>query len=175
LRAQGHYHAAREVAIVEQWAMPSSNRLTRVLRGIWGVCFGFGLSPVRATATLAVLLAVGTAGIWWAWKKADVLVINYSYAMTEVVDAPVFMRADKAQLTAGAPPCGATDIQPLFYAMDMMVPVMALHQIDKCWVDSRAETTGWQVLWAIYSFVGKLVTSLALLTYSGVLKPREEI
>ena len=59
--------------------------------------------------------------------------------------------------------------------MDMMVPVMALHQTDKCWVDARADATVWQVLWAIYSFIGKLVTSLALLTYSGVLKPKEEI
>src|SRR5262249_18446599 len=115
LRAQGHYHAAREVAIVEQWAMPSSNRVTRVLRWIWGGCFGFGLSPVRAPATVGVLLAIGTAGVWWAWKKADVLVINYSYAMTEVTAAPVFLHADKGQPTAGAPPCGGTDIQPLFY------------------------------------------------------------
>lgn len=175
LRAQGHYHAAREVAIVEQWAMPSSNRLARLLRSIWGVCFGFGLSPVRASATLVVLLALGTAGVWWAWKKADVLVINYSYAMTEVADSPAFLHADKGQPTAGAPPCGTADIQPLFYAMDMMVPVMALHQTDKCWVDSRRDTAAWQVLWAVYSFLGKLVTSLALLTYSGVLKPKEEV
>jgi hypothetical protein len=175
LRAQGHYHAAREVAIVEQWAMPSSNRVTRLLRSIWGICFGFGLSPVRATATVAVLLAIGTSGVWWAWKMADVLVVNYSYAMTEVADSPVFLHADKGQPTADAPPCGTSDIQPLFYAMDMMVPVMALHQTDKCWVDSRPGNGAWQVLWAVYSFVGKLVTSLALLTYSGVLKPKEEV
>jgi hypothetical protein len=174
LRAQGHYHAAREVAIVEQWAMPSSNRVARLLRSIWGVCFGFGLSPVRATATVAVLLAIGTTGVWWAWKVADVLVVNYSYAMTEVAESPVFLHADKGQPSADAPPCGATDIQPLFYAVDMMVPVMALHQTDKCWVDSRPGTGAWQVLWAVYSFIGKLVTSLALLTYSGVLKPKEE-
>ena len=59
--------------------------------------------------------------------------------------------------------------------MDMMVPVMALHQLDKCWVDTRPGTEFWQVFWSVFSFVGKLVTSLALLTYSGVLKPREEI
>ena len=53
--------AAREVAIVEQWATPSANRVTRMLRSVWGVCFGFGLSPMRATATVAVLLAIGTA------------------------------------------------------------------------------------------------------------------
>ncbi len=175
LRAQGHYQAARDVAIVEQWATPPANRLTRLLRPIWGVCFGFGLSPVRATATVALLLAIGTAGVWWAWKQADVLVINYSYAMTEVADSPAFLRPDKTEATAGAPRCGSNDIQPLFYAMDMMVPVMALHQVDKCWVDARPGTEGWQAFWSVFSFLGKLVTSLALLTYSGVLKPREEV
>src|SRR5271166_645238 len=175
LRAQGHYQAAREVAIVEQWATPSANRLARLLRSIWGICFGFGLSPVRATATVLVLLAIGTAGVWWAWKQADVLVINSSYTMTEVTDSPVFLRPDKGQATAGAPRCGDNDIQPLFYAMDLVVPVMALHQIDKCWVDTRPGTAGWQMFWSMYSFIGKLVTSLALLTYSGVLKPKEEV
>jgi hypothetical protein len=174
LRAQGHYQAARDVAIVEQWVTPSANRVTRLLRSVWGVCFGFGLSPVRATFTLMVFLAIGTAGVWWAWKQAGVLVINSSYAMTEVTDAPAFLRPEKAQATAGAPRCGKHDIAPLFYAMDMMVPVMALHQEDKCWVDARPGTEFWQAFWSVYSFIGKLVTSLALLTYSGVLKPKEE-
>jgi hypothetical protein len=174
LRVQGHYQAAREVAIVEQWAAPASNRLSRLLRWIWGVCFGFGLSPLRATATVALLLAIGTGGVWWAWKQAHVLVINYSYAATEVTDAAVFLRPQHGQTTTAAPPCGEQDIQPLFYAMDMMVPVMALHQLDKCWVDTRPGTGLWRFFWAAFSFVGKLATSLALLTYSGVLKPKEE-
>jgi nitrogen fixation protein len=174
LRAQGHYQAARNVAIVEQWAAPSTNRLTRLLRAAWGLSFGFGLSPWRATMTVMVVLAIGTAGVWWAWKRADVLVVNYSYAMTEVADSPVFLHAEKGQSTAGAPPCGEADIQPVFYALDMMVPVMALHQMDKCWVDTGPGTVGWRMFWSLYSFIGKLVTSLALLTYSGVLKPREE-
>jgi hypothetical protein len=175
LRAQGHYHAAREVAIVEQWMTPTANLITRMLRGVWGLCFGFGLSPVRATFTLGLLLAIGTAGVWWAWKHDQVLVINYSYAMTEVSDAPVFQRPRQDDATASAPPCGKDDIQPLFYALDMMIPVMALHQLDKCWVDTRPGTTFWRVCWSVFSFIGKLVTSLALLTYSGVLKPKEEV
>jgi hypothetical protein len=175
LRAQGHYQAAREVAIAEQWVTPTTNVGTRLLRSVWGICFGFGMSPLRATATVAVLLAIGTGAIWWAWKQADVLVINYSYAMTEVADAPAFLHPDNPQATAGAPRCGDSDIQPLFYALDMMVPVMALHQLDKCWVDSRPGTEFWQAFWSVYSFLGKLVTSLALLTYSGVLKPKEEV
>jgi len=174
LRAQGHYQAAREVAIVEQWVTPASNRFTRAVRSVWGLCFGFGLSPTRATTTILLLLAIGTAGVWWAWKKSEVLVINYSYAMTEVADGPAFLRPDNPLAAAGAPACGPSDIQPLFYAMDMMVPVMALHQLDKCWVDARPGTAVWQAFWSVFSFIGKLASSLALLTYSGVLKPKEE-
>jgi hypothetical protein len=91
-----------------------------------------------------------------------------------VTDSPQSLRPDKGQGTTGAPLCGKHDIQPLFYAMDMMLPVIALHEEAKCYVDSRPGSEIWQVLWAMYSFVGKLVTSLALLTYSGVLKPKEE-
>ena len=120
LRAQGHYQAAREVAIAEQWDTPSSNWVSRALRPIWGLCFGFGLSPVSATLTLAVLLAVGTGGVWWAWKKSHVLAINYNYSMTEVTEVPVFLRPAKEQATAGAPQCGKHDILPVFYAMDIL-------------------------------------------------------
>ena len=107
LRAQGHYHAAREVAIAEQWATPASNWVSRLLRPIWGVCFGFGLSPVRATLTVVVLLAIGTGGVWWAWKQAHVLSINYSYAMTEVADGPVFLQAERGR-PRRAPPAAST-------------------------------------------------------------------
>ncbi|HUD60082.1 MAG TPA: hypothetical protein VMQ99_11330 [Acetobacteraceae bacterium] len=175
LRAQGHYHAAREVAIVEQWVTPASNWVSRLLRPVWGVCFGFGFSPGRATATVAVLLMIGTGGVWWAWKHAHVLTINYSYAMTEVADGPMFLKPEQGQAMTGAPLCGKHDIQPLFYAMDMMLPVIALQQETKCSVDSRPGSEIWQVLWAAFSLIGKVATSLALLTYSGVLKPKEEV
>ena len=174
LRAQGHYHAAREVAIMEQWVTPSSNFVSRLLRPLWGACFGFGFSPVRATLTVAVLLAIGTGGVWWAWKQAHVLSINYSYVMTEVADGPMFLKPERGQAVSGAPLCGKHDIQPLFYAMDMMLPVITLQQETKCSIDTRPGTEIWQVLWAAFSVVGKIATSLALLTYSGVLKPKEE-
>ncbi len=173
LRSQGHYAAAREVAIAEQWAMPASNWVSRLLRPSWGVCFGFGFSPGRATATIVVLLAIGTSGVWWAWKQANVLTISYSSVATQITQSAVFPKANELT-SAAAPPCGKHDIQPLFYALDMMVPVIALQEQTKCEVATRAGTEIWQVLWALFSFVGKLVTSLALLTYSGVLKQSEE-
>ena len=173
-RAQGHYHAAREVAIAEQWATPASNWVSRLLRPLWGVGFGFGFSPVRATLTLMVLLGLGTSGVWVAWKRANVLVVNASYAMTEVDGSPGFLKAAGPVMTSPAPPCGKHEILPLFYAMDLMLPIVALQQETRCTVDERPGTEIWQVLWACYSVLGKIATSLALLTYSGVLKPKEE-
>lgn len=173
-RAQGHYHAAREVAIAEQWATPASNWVSRMLRPLWGVGFGFGFSPVRATLTLIVLLVVGTCGVWYAWKKADMLVVNAAYAMTQVDGSPGFLKAAGPVATAPAPPCGKHEILPLFYAMDMMLPIVALQQEARCTIDQRPGSEIWQVLWACYSVLGKIATSLALLTYSGVLKPKEE-
>ena len=173
-RAQGHYHAAREVAIAEQWATPASNWVSRLLRPLWGVSFGFGLSPVRATLTLLVLLGLGTGGVWYAWKRANMLVVNASYAMTEVDGSPGFLKAAGPVMTSPAPPCGKHEILPVFYAMDMMLPIIALEQEVRCTVDQRPGSEIWQVLWACYSVLGKIATSLALLTYSGVLKPKEE-
>ena len=92
---------------------------------------------------------------------------------TQITQSAVFPKANELT-SAAAPPCGKHDIQPLFYALDMMVPVIALQEQTKCEVATRAGTEIWQVLWALFSFVGKLVTSLALLTYSGVLKQSEE-
>ncbi len=71
-------------------------------------------------------------------------------------------------------PCGMHEIQPLFYAMDMMLPVIPLHQEDRCEVAARPGTWWWQVAWAVFSILGKIVASLALVTYSGVLKPKDE-
>jgi hypothetical protein len=70
--------------------------------------------------------------------------------------------------------CDKHDILPLFYALDMMLPVIPLHQEDRCEVASRTGTEGWQIVWAVFSISGKIVTSLTLLTYAGVLKPKED-
>ena len=54
-----------------------------------------------------------------------------------------------------------------------MLPVIQLHQETRCQISRTHATEPWQIAWALYSMIGKLITSLALLTYSGVLKPRD--
>ncbi len=57
-----------------------------------------------------------------------------------------------------------------------MLPVIPLHQEDRCEVAARGGWTYWfwQPVWALFSILGKIVTPLALITYSGVLKPKDD-
>ena len=86
---------------------------------------------------------------------------------------PAFQRLDDSK-AAEAPLCGKHDIQALFYAMDVMLPIVPLHQEDKCEIARSSYTEWWRIGAAVFSIIGKIATSLALLTYSGVLKPKED-
>jgi hypothetical protein len=70
--------------------------------------------------------------------------------------------------------CGRLDIVPILYALDMMIPVIQLNQVNHCEIARRRDTLTWQTAWALFSIFGKVVTTLALITYSGVLKPKDE-
>jgi hypothetical protein len=60
------------------------------------------------------------------------------------------------------------------YAADMMIPAIPLHQETRCEVSLRPEL--WCLRWAkeITSILGKIVTTLALITFSGVLNVRPQ-
>ena len=60
----------------------------------------------------------------------------------------------------------------LVYAADMLVPFIPLHQESKCEIipSSHWGAGVWRSLKAIYSVTGWVIFSLALVTFSGVLK-----
>jgi hypothetical protein len=126
----------------------------------------------RISAALVAVWLIGTIGVRQA-QRAHLLVVNTGLSMTGVAEGPSFTRLD-AQQASAAPLCGRHDILAQFYAIDMMLPIVQLHQEDKCELTHTAETKWWRIGAAVFSILGKLITSLALLTYTGVLKPREE-
>ena len=181
MRVQGHLDAARLVAVAEQ-----DNALRSGWSAFWrpmfGLCFGHGLKPVNATMTLLVLLMIGTGLVWSAWKIPAKNSLAAQRNEFVLVLTPTGIAAKSAEESLAGQHllrvvdrrCDKHDIMPLFYALDMMLPVIPLHQEDRCEVASRAGTEGWQIAWAVFSIIGKIVTSLTLLTYAGVLKSREE-
>ncbi|MGA9868771.1 MAG: hypothetical protein WBQ75_20275 [Acetobacteraceae bacterium] len=179
LRTQGHMEAARTVAIAEQDATPYG-LCSRFPRFLFGRCFGYGLSPRLASRTLIVVLLIGTALVWAAWKQPWMgnHAAETSPLLVLTADREAALSAEQQlagmRVDLGERRCGKHDIQPLFYAVDMMLPVIPLHQEDRCEVAARPGTEIWQIAWAVFSILGKIVTSLALITYSGVLKPKDD-
>ncbi|MDX2233853.1 MAG: hypothetical protein NW200_05090 [Hyphomonadaceae bacterium] len=68
-------------------------------------------------------------------------------------------------------PC-ASEIQPFLYATDVFIPLVDLRQESQC--RPRGDAVGWNVAKALYALLGWIVTSLTILTVSGVLRRRSQ-
>ena len=183
MRIQGHVEEARQIAIAEGDAAPGG--WANFKRRTFGACFGYGLDPMRATCSLFLMLGLGwvlVATAWhgfWpirdsVWTRPDpVLVLspNQVVALGAIQGRPLSAK-DKIP-DKDAIRCGRKEIIPPLYALDMMVPLVPLHQEDRCQISSNAGWL-WPSLWAVFSILGKIITTLAIITYSGVLKPKDE-
>ncbi|WAC47235.1 hypothetical protein OVA03_11015 [Asticcacaulis sp. SL142] len=70
-------------------------------------------------------------------------------------------------------PCG-NNIQPSLYAIDVFIPAIDLHQESQCEISTRDSAVAWRWAKALYSLMGWLVTSLMILTVSGILRRQVE-
>ena len=141
--------------------------LTRVFSSLFGLIAGYGLAPIRAVRALALYLALGIVGV-------------------------LAMDATGALVTPQGRPCAGA-IEPALYAIDVAVPVIDLGQQSKCAPGRAAgsdlfrgvalQGTDWRLfegvaLWrwgeALYALLGALLTALAVITFSGVLKPKSD-
>ncbi|HEY3812323.1 MAG TPA: hypothetical protein VGL66_03795 [Caulobacteraceae bacterium] len=83
----------------------------------------------------------------------------------------VLARADSASVDEIE--CGDT-IEPGLYAVDAFVPALDLRQEAKCGVSTQADAAPWRWALAIYAGLGWIVTSLTVLTLSGILRRHAE-
>ncbi len=141
--------------------------LTWALSSLFGLVAGYGFAPIRAARALALFLAIGVLGV---------MAMNAQGAL---------VRAD------GAACNGAVD--PALYAVDVALPVVDLGQESRCrpgrspradlFAGISVDQSDWRLfegaaLWkwaqALYAVLGAILTALAALTFSGVMKPKEE-
>ncbi|MBC7770283.1 MAG: hypothetical protein H7124_15995 [Phycisphaerales bacterium] len=132
--------------------------------------YGYGLSATRATVTAVLLWAIGCVGVDAMLERGA------------LVDARASSRAA---------PC--TGIEPALYALDVGLPVLDLKQEILCEPGfisppptlaranlplvgevALSELTFWQWAKALYAIVCALGVGVALLTYSGVFKPKAD-
>lgn len=145
----------------------SAGPLTWVLSSLFGLIAGYGLAPIRVVRALALFLALGVTGV-------------------------LAMNAQGALVTPQGRACNGA-VEPALYAMDVALPVIDLGQESRCAPGrtARAElpagmevspTSDWRLfegvaLWrwahSLYALLGAILTALAVITFSGAMKPKE--
>ncbi len=68
--------------------------------------------------------------------------------------------------------CGER-LKPMLYTLDLILPAVDLHQIDRCDLSDRAGWS-WSILKALATLLGWTITSLTILTLSGILRRQSE-
>jgi len=141
--------------------------LTWLLSSLFGLLSGYGFAPIRAARSIAIFLLIGIAGVFY-------------------MDAQGALIRPDGRACAGA-------IEPALYAIDVALPIIDLGQESAC-APGRApdaalplgvEIPGgaWRAfeggaLWtwaqALYALLGAVLTALAIITFSGVMKPKSE-
>ncbi len=138
--------------------------VTRVLSSLFGLVAGYGFSPARTARALVLFLALGIVGV------------------TAMLDRGML------RTNTGAP-CGAA-IEPALFAIDVALPVIDLGQESVCapapapreasrdvrvlGIAAPSETSLWRWGLGIYAILGALLSALAVITFSGVMRPKAE-
>ena len=146
----------------------SAGPFTWALSSLFGVTAGYGLAPIRVVRALALFLALGVFGVL-AMNERGALVTPQGHACHGAVE-------------------------PTLYALDVALPVIDLGQESRCAPGRTAradlpqgmavsETNDWRLfegvaMWrwahALYAMLGAILTGLAIVTFSGIMKPKSE-
>jgi hypothetical protein len=174
----------------------SEHRINWPISWLFGKCLGYGYSPMRTTLTLAAYWLAGALTVNYLLAGEPPVLVKSATGVELVRDfrtlpahEVAICETDSAELcvfasppAASAPPNPITGVRPhpvvadlacdgiqsWLYALDLILPIIELHQDDKCEV--RAEHWLWRTLHAAYSVMGWLVVAMAALTYAGVLR-----
>jgi hypothetical protein len=166
----GRRDDARRVALAQHdahTARGAGGPLSWALSSLFGVIAGYGLAPLRVMRALALFLALGVFGA-------------------------LAMNAQGALVTPAGAQCNGA-VEPALYAIDVALPFIDLGQQGACAPGrtARAELpqgmalgeSEWRLfegvaLWrwahALYAILGAILAALAVLTFSGVLKPKDQ-
>jgi len=165
--ADGRREQARRVALAQRdqaTLRASPGPLSWLLSSAFGLIAGYGLAPLRMLRALVLFLALGVAGV-------------------------LAMNAQGALVTPQGQACNGA-VEPALYALDLALPLIDLGQQGRCGPGrtARAELaqgvavgeTDWRLFegvalwrWAygLYALLGALLAGLAVVTFSGVLRP----
>jgi hypothetical protein len=144
---------------------------------VYGRGFGYGLNVFLAARTILFFWLLGTVAVWQA-NLHNQITVNASTVSTQAISTRDGGITSTIPLASGQTlavlPCGRA-INPFLYAVEIFTPLLNLHQEARC--DIR-EPLANQTMFAmprmlelakfIYELLGYVITSLAVLTFSGL-------
>jgi hypothetical protein len=193
LRENGYEEDAK--AVLEEkfrirWKV-SAIWYTRPFWWMFDVFFSHGFSSARALCTMLVCIAVGSVSVRyansdaWPWHHEPVLVVTTSTVNTlaitrsengkEHVESIALAKPNTGQQAApiGEVPCGPR-IDPVWYATQLFIPALDLHETSVCEVSSEPRAFWWRFWRVFYTVLGWIVTAITVLTIPGYLRRQAE-
>lgn len=158
LAEAGHDNGVKRTELAarrQQRRLGSAPWALRLGGGLLELTSGYGYAPMRAAAALALYFLLGWAGV----SLADQL---HAFETSPFIDGSVLAVA------AVKSPNGCPWLIPPLFALDLMVPLTTLGNENFCSI--RPEALVWNWLAVGYRLFGWVLLSIALLTFSGVMK-----
>jgi len=162
----------------------------------YGVMFRFGLSPMRAFMSVILFWWLGWGATYLLSNnkmfRSNVTTVAPAVLMEGKQPKPALEDLHAAQERPVAADFSCEEgIEPALYAFELMMPIVNLHQDTRCEVRSKPKDQAgdtpkikiapgihlprlfsygwfWEYAKAVYMVVGSVITSLALLTVSGI-------
>lgn len=156
--------------------------INRLFSFLFDLGFGYGLSKLRTAITLAAFLALGTWGVETALRE-EMLVLETSRVVSSIAVTengrmrPANNVVPPGQAIVSDIPC-TNEIQAVFYAIELILPIMEFGQEKQCILrlapgsdgTTQSEVTAWWTARYLYTIGGWLLISLAIITFSGVVR-----
>ena len=196
LFAMGHDDDAREILLAKEQEVTKRKKWwQKPLRWLWEKLAGYGYKPARTCVAGMIVIAIG-GGVFWCADESGRMVPHQPVVLAkEEYQTARKAGAHPAEAVRLAVP-GYPGFNPLLFSADIFVPLFNLHQEPFwvpdsgkgdffAWVSRRfqGEVRSWDKkfdwwwlltlwYWLEISF-GWILTSLFLLSVTGVLRPRQ--
>ena len=177
LFGMGHVRDAREILLKKERLQTANQQtpvLYKIMRRLWDIFAGYGYRLRYTLGWMAFFIYVGTS----VFLDAD---LQYRIVPHQpvVLTNPTYQSAvrEGAHPTEFVPAMfsGYPKFNQFWFSMDIFIPLFNLHQ-ETHWHPARDERGGflWLTLWYWLEIIaGWILTSLFLLSVTGLLRPRQ--
>ena len=191
LFGMGHVHDAREILLKKERLLTERGNfpwMWRQGRKIWDVLAGYGYRPWLHTFLISLgIMTIGSSLFYWG-EQAGRIAPHQPAALVSSKYQYGRIPAEKPDETVARKFSGYPEFSPILFSVDIFIPFLNLHQ-EPFWYpapdgghqhwwgnaeDGEFSWWGWLEGWYWFQIIaGWVLTSLFLLSITGLLRPRQ--